>query len=75
MSEALRQALDPALFWSYRDILFAGLLFNAGIFACSAVAALVVGLLAALLRMHRLPCRCAPPARCISKSCATARTT
>ena len=37
MSEALRQALDLSVFWEYRDILVAGLAFNAAILAsCSA---------------------------------------
>lgn len=53
MSEQLRQALDLGLFWEYRGILLAGLLFNAGIFACSAAAALAAGLAAALLRTSR----------------------
>jgi polar amino acid transport system permease protein len=53
MSEPLRQALDLALFWEYRNILFAGLLFNAGIFVCAAAAALAVGLAASLLRTSR----------------------
>ena len=53
MSEALRQALDPTLFWEYRRILLQGLLFNAGVFACAAGAALTVGLGACLLRISR----------------------
>ncbi len=54
MSDGLRQALDLSVFWDYRDVLFAGLAFNAGIFVCSVVAALTLGLGAALLRTHRL---------------------
>ncbi len=50
MSEALRQALDLSLFWEYRQILLGGLLFNAGVFACAALAALSLGLTASLLR-------------------------
>lgn len=53
MSDTLRQALDLSLFWDYRDILFAGLAFNALIFLCSALAAVAAGLGAALLRTHR----------------------
>ena len=53
MSEALRQALDLGLFWEYRQILFGGLLFNAGVFACAAAAALALGLAACLLRIGR----------------------
>ena len=53
MSESLRNALDLSLFWDYRNILFAGLLFNVGIFICAAVAAVVVGLVASLLRNSR----------------------
>jgi polar amino acid transport system permease protein len=43
--------LDLELFWEYRAVLLSGLLFNAAIFACAAVAALFIGLCAALLRM------------------------
>lgn len=53
MSEGLRQALDLSVFWEYRDILLAGLAFNTMIFAAAALAALAVGLAAALLRTHR----------------------
>ncbi|MGA0593615.1 amino acid ABC transporter permease [Enterovirga sp. CN4-39] len=53
MSEALRQALDLGLFWEYRQILLGGLLFNAGVFACAAAAALTIGLAASLLRTSR----------------------
>lgn len=53
MSDVLRQALDLSLFWSYRDILLAGLGFNVAIFLCSAIAALALGLGVALLRTHR----------------------
>jgi polar amino acid transport system permease protein len=51
LSETLRQSLDLELFWEYRAVLFGGLLFNAGIFACAAAAALALGLCAALLRV------------------------
>jgi polar amino acid transport system permease protein len=53
LSEALKQSLDLALFWEYRAVLLSGLLFNAGIFACAGLAALVLGLAAALLRVSR----------------------
>ncbi|MFZ4530654.1 MAG: amino acid ABC transporter permease [Alsobacter sp.] len=53
MSDWFRQTLDLSLFWEYRAILFAGLWFNAGIFICAAVAALLIGLGACLLRMSR----------------------
>ena len=53
MSEQLRAALDLGLFWEYRNILLAGLLFNAGVFLCSAVAALALGLAASLMRTSR----------------------
>ena len=53
MSEALKQSLDLALFWEYRAVLFSGLLFNAGIFACAGLAAIVLGLTAALMRLSR----------------------
>jgi polar amino acid transport system permease protein len=43
--------LDLTLFWEYRAVLLGGLLFNAGIFACAGGAALVLGLVAALLRL------------------------
>lgn len=53
MSDSLRHALDLSLFWEYRNILFTGLLFNAGIFVCAAAAALAAGLAAALMRTSR----------------------
>lgn len=53
MSEALKQSLDLALFWEYRAVLLSGLLFNAGIFAFASLAAIVLGLTAALMRLSR----------------------
>lgn len=54
MSDALREALNPAMFWEYREILAAGLLFNIYVFLAGATVALAVGLAAALLRVNRL---------------------
>jgi polar amino acid transport system permease protein len=54
MSEALRQALDPSLFWDYRFILLRGLAVNFMVFAGGAALALALGLGAALLRISRL---------------------
>lgn len=53
MSEALIDALNPALFWEYRLVLLRGLAFNAYVFLAAAAVALVVGLAAALLRVNR----------------------
>ena len=53
-SEALRDSLDLALFWEYRQVLLQGLVFNFYVFACSAVVALTLGLGAALMRINRL---------------------
>jgi len=53
LSEALREALDPSLFWEYRAILLSGLLYNFYIFVLAAALALIVGLGAALLRAGR----------------------
>ncbi len=54
MSESLQQALDLSLFWEYRTVLLRGLAVNLYVFAGAAVAALLVGLGAALLRVSRL---------------------
>lgn len=53
MTEALRQALDPTIFWEYRRVLLSGLLANFAVFACAAAAALSVGLAIALMRVSR----------------------
>ncbi|MBL8699248.1 MAG: amino acid ABC transporter permease [Alphaproteobacteria bacterium] len=53
-SEALRDSLDLALFWEYRNVLLQGLLFNLYVFGASAGVALALGLGAALLRINRL---------------------
>lgn len=53
MSESLRESLDLSLFWEYRFILFKGLSMSLGVFACAALAAVVVGLVAALWRVNR----------------------
>ena len=53
-SQNLREMLDLALFWEYRQILLAGLAFNFYVFSVSAVAAVVLGLLAALGRVNTL---------------------
>ncbi|HKX37501.1 MAG TPA: hypothetical protein VJN20_02480, partial [Burkholderiales bacterium] len=53
MSGALAEALNPAVFWEYRQILLKGLAFNFYVFACAAAAALTLGLGAALLRVNR----------------------
>ena len=55
MSDALKQALDLSVFWEYRDVLLRGLAVNFYVFAAAAVVALGIGLLAALLRVSRLP--------------------
>lgn len=53
-SQNLREMLDLALFWEYRQILLAGLAFNFYVFAVSAAAAVVLGFLAALGRVNPL---------------------
>ena len=53
MTDNLKQALDLSLFWEYRTILLHGLVFNALVFLCAAVLALLVGLGAALMRVQR----------------------
>jgi polar amino acid transport system permease protein len=53
LSDALREALDPTLFWEYRAILLKGLAFNFYVFAAAAAVALAIGLGASLLRVSR----------------------
>ncbi|HKW80660.1 MAG TPA: amino acid ABC transporter permease [Casimicrobiaceae bacterium] len=55
MSDALKQALDLSVFWEYRAVLLHGLAVNFYVFAAAAVVALGIGLLAALMRVSRLP--------------------
>jgi polar amino acid transport system permease protein len=50
----LIEALDPTLFWEYRDILLKGLAFNFYVFAAAAALAITIGLGASLLRVSRL---------------------
>jgi His/Glu/Gln/Arg/opine family amino acid ABC transporter permease subunit len=52
-SENLRESLDLSLFWEYRVILLKGLEFNLYAFAGAACLAIVLGLLACLLRLSR----------------------
>jgi polar amino acid transport system permease protein len=54
LSGTLAEALDPTLFWEYREILLRGLAFNFYVFACAAAVAVAIGLAAALLRSHRV---------------------
>jgi polar amino acid transport system permease protein len=53
LSQSLIEALDPSLFWEYRQVLLRGLAFNAYVFFAAAAVALTVGLGAALLRINR----------------------
>lgn len=53
MSEALLAAVNPAMFWEYREVLLRGLAFNGYVFVSAATVALAVGLAAALLRVSR----------------------
>lgn len=53
-SEALRDSLDLALFWEYREVMARGLAFNLYVFVSSVAVALSLGLGAALLRINRL---------------------
>jgi len=53
LSSALAEALDPALFWEYRQILLKGLVFNFYVFLAAGTLALALGLGAALLRVSR----------------------
>jgi len=54
MSESLRETLDLALLWEYRAILLKGLYMTLGVFACAAMLAVAVGLVAALWRVSRI---------------------
>jgi polar amino acid transport system permease protein len=59
LSDGLKQALDPSLFFEYRLVLLHGLLFNVLVFLCAGMLALCVGLGAALLRVNPyFPARC-----------------
>jgi polar amino acid transport system permease protein len=49
----LHESLDPALFWEYRAMLLAGLARNVGIFAGSAVVALLLAAAIGLARVSR----------------------
>jgi polar amino acid transport system permease protein len=53
MSEALLAALNPLMFWEYRQVLLRGLAFNGYVFFAAGAVALSVGLAAALLRLNR----------------------
>jgi polar amino acid transport system permease protein len=53
VSDALAAALNPAMFWEYRQVLLRGLAFNAYVFFSAGAVALSVGLAAALLRLNR----------------------
>src|ERR1700738_2271601 len=51
--QALREALDPTIFWEYRSILLNGLLCNLAIFLLSALGATILGLIVGLARLSR----------------------
>lgn len=51
MLETLAQLVDPGLFWEYRTILLAGVGVTLYVFALAAVVAVLLGLLACLLRL------------------------
>jgi len=53
VSEALLTALNPSMFWEYRQVLLRGLAFNGYVFVTAGALALAVGLAAALLRLNR----------------------
>jgi polar amino acid transport system permease protein len=53
MSPALRQMLDPTLFWEYRTVLLQGLMQNLSIFAESAILAMVVATIVAVVQLGR----------------------
>src|ERR1700753_232664 len=53
MLTALRQMLDPALFWEYRVVLLQGLVQNLSIFVESAVLAVVAATIVALAQLGR----------------------
>ena len=54
MSPALRQMLDPTLFWEYRAVLLQGLMQNLSIFAESAILATVAAAIVAVVQRGRL---------------------
>jgi polar amino acid transport system permease protein len=51
--QTLGQLVDPGLFWEYRTILLAGVGVTLEVFAAAAVVAVVLGLVACLLRLSR----------------------
>jgi polar amino acid transport system permease protein len=53
MLAALRQMLDPTLFWEYRVVLLEGLVQNLSIFVESAILAMVVATIVALAQLGR----------------------
>ncbi|MGE0797490.1 MAG: amino acid ABC transporter permease [Lautropia sp.] len=53
LSESLREALDITVLWDYRIVLWKGLVITFGVFASAALAAVLGGCLAALLRTGR----------------------
>ena len=53
MKDWVSQSLDLRLFWEYRDTLLSGLWYNAGIFVCAAILALLIGLGVCLMRISR----------------------
>lgn len=53
MSPALRQMLDPTLFWEYHAVLLQGLVQNLSIFAESAVLAMIAATIVALVQLSR----------------------
>src|ERR1700744_876511 len=53
MLTALRQMLDPALFWEYRVVLLQGLVQNLSIFAESAVVAIAAATIVAVAQLGR----------------------
>lgn len=53
MSPALRQMLDPTLFWEYRAVLLQGLAQNLSIFAESAILAMVAATIVAVVQLGR----------------------
>jgi polar amino acid transport system permease protein len=53
MSPALRQMLDPTLFWEYRAVLLQGLTQNLSIFAESTILAMVAATIVAVIQLGR----------------------
>lgn len=53
MSPALRQMLDPTLFWEYRAVLLQGLMQNLSIFAESAILAMAAAAIVAVIQLGR----------------------